>query len=67
MIYSADRRFTKMATLTVLPGVHVKGGKQMQTGKGWRLVTPGKKTLKAALLKKFNSGGQRFAIFRVVP
>lgn len=44
----------------------VKRGSQMPTGKGWRLVKPNKKAaLKAALLKTFNSAGERFAIFRI--
>ena len=38
----------------------------MPTGKGWRLVKPNKRAaLKAALLKTFNSAGERFAIFRI--
>ena len=44
----------------------VKRGSQMPTGKGWRLVRPNKRAaLKAALLKTFNSAGERFAIFRI--
>ena len=44
----------------------VKRGSQLPTGKGWRLVRPGgKRVLKAALLRTFNSAGERFAIFRV--
>jgi len=44
----------------------VKRGSHMPTGKGWRLVKPNKRAaLKAALLKTFNSAGERFAIFRV--
>jgi hypothetical protein len=45
----------------------VKRGSHLRTGKNWRLITPGQtRGLKAALLKTFSSGGQRFAIFRIV-
>jgi hypothetical protein len=44
----------------------VKRGSHMPTGKGWRLIRPSKNTgFKAALLKTFNSAGERFAIFRI--
>ena len=44
----------------------VKRGSHMRTGKGWRLVTPNKRAaMKAALLRTFNSGGERFAVFRI--
>jgi len=44
-----------------------KRGSHLPTGKGWRLVRPSQtRGLKAALLKTFTSGGQRFAIFRIV-
>lgn len=36
------------------------------TAKGWRIETPGKKYLKATLVGKFNAGGERFGIFRVI-
>lgn len=42
-------------------------GERMSTGKGWRLVGPGKKSFKAALLKKIKIGGETLAIFRVLP
>lgn len=45
----------------------VKRGSHLPTGKDWRLITPNQtRGLKAALLKTFSSGGQRFAIFRIV-
>ena len=45
----------------------MKRGTQLPTGKGWRLVRPKKNAaLKASLLKTFHSGGERFAIFRIV-
>jgi hypothetical protein len=52
--------------ITVL-GKKIPRGQEMATGKKWRLVTPGKKGFKAALLKKLDVGGQRLAIFRVLP
>ena len=45
----------------------VKRGTHLRTGKDWRLITPNQtRGHKAALLKTFRSGGQRFAIFRIV-
>jgi hypothetical protein len=42
--------------------------KQMPEGKGWRLVAPGKKSgRRAILLKKFEIGGSRLAVFHVLP
>ena len=48
-------------------GVKILRGQEMETGKKWRLVTPGKRGFKAALLKKLDIGGERVAIFRVLP
>jgi hypothetical protein len=45
----------------------MKRGSHLPTGKGWRLVRPSQtRSLKAALLKTFSAGGERFAIFRIV-
>lgn len=52
---------------TTVAGVKVPRGENMpSTAKGWRIETPGKKYLKAALVKKFKAGGERFGIFRIV-
>ena len=53
-------------TITVL-GVKILRGQDMATGKKWKLVTPGKRGFKAALLQKLTIGGERLAIFRVLP
>jgi hypothetical protein len=45
----------------------VKRGVRMTTGKGWRLVGPGKQAFKASLLKRMVIGGESVAIFRVLP
>ena len=39
----------------------------MTTGKGWRLVGPGKQAFKASLLKRMDIGSKSIAIFRVLP
>jgi hypothetical protein len=42
----------------------VKAGKNLRSGKGWRLITPKKAgTLKAALVTTYASGRDRYAIF----
>jgi hypothetical protein len=55
-----------MLRKTVVAGVKVKRGERMATGKGWRLVGPGKKAFKASLLKRLDIGGESIAIFRVL-
>jgi hypothetical protein len=55
-----------MARKTKVAGVPIRRGRDLNTGKGWRLVTPGeRRTLKASLLKTLSIGGERIAIFRV--
>jgi hypothetical protein len=56
-----------MSGKTKVVGVTVKRGMRMTTGKGWRLVGPGKQAFKASLLKRFDVGGESVAIFRVLP
>lgn len=56
-----------MAQKTRVAGVKVRRGKNLQTGKGWRLVRPsGKRALKASLLTTLQVGGERLAVFRVL-
>jgi hypothetical protein len=54
-----------MAEPSTPSGEKLRRGVQMPTGKGWRLVTPGKtnKRLKASLLQTFNVGDKRLAVF----
>jgi hypothetical protein len=52
---------------TKVVGMTVKRGVRMTTGKGWRLVGPGKQAFKASLLKRLEVGGESVAIFRVLP
>jgi hypothetical protein len=59
---------TKMTRKTNVATVKVRRGRDLNTGKGWRLVAPGgRRAFKAALLKKLNVGHERLAIFRVLP
>jgi hypothetical protein len=52
---------------TNVAGVKVKRGKNLDTGRGWRLVRPsGRRVLKASLLTTLRVGGERLAIFRVL-
>ena len=37
------------------------------TGKGWRLVSPTGRALKATLAKRFKIGDENVAVFRVLP
>jgi hypothetical protein len=48
-------------------GEKLKRGVKMPTGRGWRLLTPGKtnKRLKASLLQTFKVGSERLAVFHV--
>jgi len=56
-----------VAQKTRVAGVKVRRGKNLQTGKGWRLVRPsGKRALKASLLTTLQVGGERLAVFRVL-
>jgi hypothetical protein len=52
---------------THVAGHKVPRGEKMKRGKAWRLVTPGGKAFKAALLKKVKVSGETLAIFRVLP
>lgn len=56
-----------MPVKTKVAGVAVKRGVRMSTGKGWRLVGPGKQAFKASLLRRIVVGGESVAIFRVLP
>ena len=52
---------------TMVAGVRVPRAENMPSiAKGWRIETPGKKYLKATLVKKFRAGGERFGIFRII-
>ncbi len=56
-----------MAIKTNVAGLKVKRGKNLDTGRGWRLVRPaGTRALKASLLTTVNVGGETLAIFRVL-
>lgn len=56
-----------MARKTTVAGFKVRRGKNIvKTAKGWRLVTPGERFIKAALIKMFWHRNERFAIFRVL-
>jgi len=55
------KRTTKVA------GVQVARGEKMKTGKGWRLVSPTGRALKATLAKRFKIGDENVAVFRVLP
>lgn len=57
----------KIPRNTTVAGIKVKRGQRMKTGKGWRLVGPGKQAFKASLLKRLEIGDQSIAIFRVWP
>lgn len=51
----------------IMLAARIKRGKALSSGKGWRLVRPKtSRALKAVLVSKFRSAGERFAIFRVV-
>jgi hypothetical protein len=53
---------------TTVAGVRVPRGENIpRTAKGWRIETPGKKYLKASLVKVFKVAGSRCAIFRILP
>jgi len=52
---------------TKVAGVKVARGEKMKTGKGWRLVSPTGRALKATLAKRFMIGDESIAIFRVLP
>jgi hypothetical protein len=57
----------EMTRKTKVAGVPIRRGRDLNTGKGWRLVTPGeRRTFKASLLKTLSIGGERIAIFRVL-
>ncbi len=57
-----------MARKTKVAGVRVRRGKNLDTGKGWRLVRPsGRLALNASLLTTLHVGGERLAVFRVLP
>jgi hypothetical protein len=57
-----------MARKTSVAGVKVRRGKNLATGKGWRLVRPsGKRALKASLITTLHVGGGKLAVFRVLP
>ncbi|HEX3322638.1 MAG TPA: hypothetical protein VHR84_18175 [Terriglobales bacterium] len=49
-----------------LNGKTLPRGENLKTGRGWRLLTPGGKRHKASLLKTFNVGADRLAIFHLV-
>jgi len=52
---------------TKLLGVQTPRGEKMRKGKGWRLVSPGRRTFKAVLITRHNIGDESVAIFRVLP
>ena len=55
----------KRGKITLPP--EARRGAAMRTGKGWRLVSPGRRVaFKAALIKNLKIGGEWVAIFRVV-
>ena len=47
-------------------GVVAPRGEKMKTGRGWRLVSPSKRTFKASLVARFKVKGETVAVFRVV-
>ena len=56
-----------MAKKTKVLGVTTTRGKQMKTGKGWKLLTPTGKTFKAVLVRRLKIGDENVAVFRVLP
>jgi len=47
-------------------GTKLAIGKQMPTGRGWRLIPPAKTArIKASLISKFTANGERFAVFHI--
>lgn len=52
-------------TTTIL-GSKIRRGKKMPVGGGWRLLSPNRSAFKAALVKAFNVGDKRVAVFKIV-
>ncbi len=54
--------------IRVAKEARVHRGEKIRTGKGWRLVSPGKgRGFKATLITTIQAGGEKVAIFRVLP
>ena len=63
-----NKKLPTRTSKTKVAGIPVTRGANLPTGKGWRLLSPGGKTvMKAALLTKLTAGKEKLAIFRVLP
>ena len=56
----------KVVRVPAFTGDELLRGEKMKPGKGWRLTGPNKRAFKATLVKRFDSGDENVAIFRVV-
>ena len=57
-----------MKTVGVAPGARIARAKRLPAGKAWRVVTPGKRSARRAILmSKFTIDGKTLAVFHILP